>query len=150
MYLPRALAFLFFTQAVLAQQPTQLLPDPKLTPGDVFDVTLQDILHAGLLEEGAGRSRAPQETGLSAIRDHLLGTGRLPARPPDPAVVRRFQLDLEPLAATDHDITLERPYERRARAKTAQPRLQRAGRPENRPARDRNRPDQSLPRNTCR
>jgi len=37
MYLLRALAFFFLTQAVLARQPTPILPDPKLTPGDTFD-----------------------------------------------------------------------------------------------------------------
>jgi hypothetical protein len=47
MYLPRALAFLFLAQAALAQQPTPLLPDPKLTPGDVFDVSTQDICVPG-------------------------------------------------------------------------------------------------------
>ncbi|MGA8660394.1 MAG: HNH endonuclease signature motif containing protein [Chthoniobacterales bacterium] len=31
----------------LAQQPTPILPDPKLTPGDVFDVTIQDICIPG-------------------------------------------------------------------------------------------------------
>jgi hypothetical protein len=36
MYILRALIFLFFTQAVLAQQPTPILPDPKLTPGDFW------------------------------------------------------------------------------------------------------------------
>ena len=41
------LAFLFLIEAVLAQQPTPLLPDPKLTPGDVFDVTAQDICVPG-------------------------------------------------------------------------------------------------------
>jgi hypothetical protein len=30
-----------------AQQPTAILPDPKLTPGDVFDVRLQDICTPG-------------------------------------------------------------------------------------------------------
>jgi len=40
----RALAFLFsLTQFVLAQQPTPIVPDPSLTPGDAFDVTVQDI-----------------------------------------------------------------------------------------------------------
>jgi hypothetical protein len=34
---------LFLAQVVLAQQPTPILPDPKLTPGDTFDVTAQDI-----------------------------------------------------------------------------------------------------------
>jgi hypothetical protein len=43
MYILRALAFLLLTQAVLAQQPTPILPDPKLTPGDTFDVTSQDV-----------------------------------------------------------------------------------------------------------
>ena len=41
------LAFLFLTQAALAQQPTPILPDPKLAPGDVFDVTAQDICVPG-------------------------------------------------------------------------------------------------------
>ena len=47
MYVLRALAFLFLAQAALAQQLTPLLPDPKLTPGDVFDVTAQDICVPG-------------------------------------------------------------------------------------------------------
>jgi hypothetical protein len=47
MSLLRPLAFLFLTGAVLAQQPTPLLPDPKLTPGDVFEVTAQDICVPG-------------------------------------------------------------------------------------------------------
>ena len=47
MYVLRALAFLFLTQAVLAEQPTPILPDPKLTPGDTFDVTAQDVCVPG-------------------------------------------------------------------------------------------------------
>ena len=43
MYILRALVFLFLTQAVLAQQPTPILPDPKLTPGDTFDVTAESV-----------------------------------------------------------------------------------------------------------
>ena len=43
----RALAFLVLTQVVLAQQPTPMLPDPKLTPGDTFDVTAQDVCVPG-------------------------------------------------------------------------------------------------------
>jgi len=42
------LAFsLFWSLCALGRQPTPLLPDPKLTPGDVFDVTLQDICIPG-------------------------------------------------------------------------------------------------------
>ena len=47
MYILRALVFLFLTQAVFAQQPTPILPDPKLTPGDTFDVTAQDVCVPG-------------------------------------------------------------------------------------------------------
>jgi hypothetical protein len=39
----RAFAFLFLAQVVLAEQPTPILPDPKLTSGDTFDVTAQDV-----------------------------------------------------------------------------------------------------------
>jgi len=47
MFILRALAFLFLTQAILAQQPTPILPDPKLTPGDRFEVTAQDVCIPG-------------------------------------------------------------------------------------------------------
>jgi hypothetical protein len=44
MYILRAFTFLLFlAQVVLAEQPTPILPDPKLTPGDTFDVTAQDV-----------------------------------------------------------------------------------------------------------
>jgi hypothetical protein len=42
------LAFLLFlTQVVLAQEPTPILPNPKLTPGDTFDVSAQDVCISG-------------------------------------------------------------------------------------------------------
>ena len=48
MYILRVSAFLLFlAEVVLAQQPTPILPDPKLTPGDTFDVTAQDVCVAG-------------------------------------------------------------------------------------------------------
>jgi hypothetical protein len=34
---------LFLIQSVLAQQPTPIVSDPKLTPGDAFDVAVQDL-----------------------------------------------------------------------------------------------------------
>jgi hypothetical protein len=43
MHILPALVFLFLAHAVLAQQPTPILPDPKLTPGDTFDVTAEEI-----------------------------------------------------------------------------------------------------------
>ena len=47
MYILRALVFLFLTQAVFAEQPTPILPDPKLTPGDTFDVIARDVCVPG-------------------------------------------------------------------------------------------------------
>jgi hypothetical protein len=47
MYILRALAFLFLIQAVLAEQPRPILPDPKLTPGNTFDETAQDVCAPG-------------------------------------------------------------------------------------------------------
>ena len=43
----RALVFLFLVQALLAEQPTPILPDPKLTSGDTFDVTAQGVCVPG-------------------------------------------------------------------------------------------------------
>jgi hypothetical protein len=48
MYILRAFAFLLFlAQGVLTEQPTPILPDPKLTPGDTFDVTAQEVCVPG-------------------------------------------------------------------------------------------------------
>ena len=47
MYILRALVLLFLAQAVLAEQPTPILPDAKLTPGDTFDVTAEDVCVPG-------------------------------------------------------------------------------------------------------
>jgi hypothetical protein len=41
------LAVLFFRAVVFADQPAPIRPDPKLTPGATFDVTLQDISEPG-------------------------------------------------------------------------------------------------------
>jgi hypothetical protein len=44
MHILRTFAFLsFLVQVVLAQEPTPVLPDSKLTPGDAFDVTAEDL-----------------------------------------------------------------------------------------------------------
>src|SRR6201987_5964246 len=48
MLILRAFAFLLFlAQVLLAEQPTPSLSDPKLTPGDTFDVTAQDMCVPG-------------------------------------------------------------------------------------------------------
>jgi hypothetical protein len=49
----RAIALLLFLASVpLAQQPTPILPDPKLTPGDSFPVTVQDLCVPGYTKKG--------------------------------------------------------------------------------------------------
>jgi hypothetical protein len=80
----RAFAILFFlAQAVLAQQPTPILPDPKLTPGDVFDVTAQDICVPGYARKvravpASLKKRAYAEYGITQYQpgdyevDHLI------------------------------------------------------------------------------
>jgi hypothetical protein len=47
MFILRALTVFFLAQAVLTEQPTPILPDPKLTPGDTFDITVQDVCVPG-------------------------------------------------------------------------------------------------------
>src|SRR5246127_29726 len=41
------LAVLFFPAVIFADQPEAIRPDPKLTPGATFDVTLKDISEPG-------------------------------------------------------------------------------------------------------
>jgi hypothetical protein len=83
MYIPRALAFFFFTQAVLAQQPTPILPDPKLTPGDTFEVTAQDVCVPGYAKKVRAvpawlKRQAYAEYGITGYKtgdyevDHLI------------------------------------------------------------------------------
>jgi hypothetical protein len=83
MSLPRTLAFLFLAQAVLAQQPSPLLPDPKLTPGDIFDVTTQDICVPGYAKKVRAvtawpKRKAYAEYGITEYKtgdyevDHLI------------------------------------------------------------------------------
>jgi hypothetical protein len=113
MYVARALAFLFLTQAVLAQRPTPLLPDPKLTPGDVFDVTAQDICVPGHAKKVRAvpawlKRKAYAEYGITEYKtgeyevDHLiplsLGGSNYP----------------QPLAPIDQNVALELLCERRA------------------------------------
>ena len=105
------------------KQPAAILPDPKLTPGDVFDVTLQDICTPGYSRKvrDVPRSRRNQAYSLYGITspnagdyqlDHLIS-----------ALPGRVQLDPEPLATIVQNIPLERACEGRAGAKAMQPRL---------------------------
>jgi hypothetical protein len=42
---------LFLTRVLLAQEPTPILPDANMTPGDTFDVTAQDICAHGYVRK---------------------------------------------------------------------------------------------------
>jgi hypothetical protein len=83
MHVACALAFLLLTQAVVAQQPTPILPDSKLTPGDVFDVTAQDVCVPGYAKKVRAvpawlKRKAYAEYGVSEYKtgdyevDHLI------------------------------------------------------------------------------
>jgi hypothetical protein len=79
-YILRVLALLFLTQALLAQQPTPILPDPKLTPGDTFDVTAQDVCVPGYAKKVPAwlKRQAYAEYGITEYKtgdyevDHLI------------------------------------------------------------------------------
>ena len=84
MYILRAFALLLFlTRAVLAEQPTPILPDPKLTPGDTFDVTAEDVCVPGYAKKGRAvpawlKRQAYAEYGITQYKtgdyevDHLI------------------------------------------------------------------------------
>jgi len=64
----RAFAFLLFlTQVVLAQQQTPIVPDPKLTPGDTFDVTAQDLCVPGYAKKVRN---VPEEVRRQVYREY--------------------------------------------------------------------------------
>jgi hypothetical protein len=74
---------LLWSLSALAQQPTPLLPDPKLTPGDVFDVTAQDVCVPGYAKKVRAvpawlKRRAYAEYGITEYKpgdyevDHLI------------------------------------------------------------------------------
>ena len=60
---------LLWSLCALGQQPKALLPDPKLTPGDVFDVTVQDICVPGYAKKvrAVPRSLRNEAYGLYGI-----------------------------------------------------------------------------------
>src|SRR5690348_8839896 len=62
-----ALALLFLAQVVFGQQPTPILPDPKLTPGDTFEVTVQDICAPGYSKKVRN---VPAETKREVYREY--------------------------------------------------------------------------------
>jgi len=64
----RAFAFwLFLTQVVLAQQPTPIVPDPKLTPGNTFELTAQDLCVPGYAKKVR---KVPEEVRQEVYREN--------------------------------------------------------------------------------
>ena len=86
MYILRAFAFLLFlAQVVLAEQPTPILPDPKLTPGDTFDVTAQDLCVPGYAKKVQAvpawlKRQAYAEYGNDGVRESQLSRSSHPYR----------------------------------------------------------------------
>jgi hypothetical protein len=83
MHVLHALTFLFLAQTVLAQQPAPILPDPKLTPGDTFEVTAQDMCVPGYAKKVRAvpawlKKQAYAEYGITQYKtgdyevDHLI------------------------------------------------------------------------------
>lgn len=80
MYILQAFALLlFFAQVVLAEQPTPILPDPKLTPGDTFEVTAQGVCVPGYAKKVRAvpewlKRRAYAEFGITEYNTRLVTT----------------------------------------------------------------------------
>ena len=106
----RALAFLLFlTQVVLAQQPTPILPDPTLTPGSTFDVTMHDGSHLQLrkLEEDYDPSNRIQAiTRLSEAHEKgEVLTGVFYVNTKAPSFIDMLNIVDEPLATLPDSVT---------------------------------------------
>src|SRR5215475_14711044 len=74
---------LFWSVGALARQPAPYLPKPELTPGDVFDVILEDVCTPGYTKKvravpSALRTQAFKSYGIASDRrseyqlDHLI------------------------------------------------------------------------------
>jgi hypothetical protein len=136
MYILRALVFLFLTQAVVAQQPTPILPDPKLTPGDTFDVTAQDVCVPGY----AKKVRAvPAWLKRQAYAEYVITqykTGGYEVDHLIPLSLGGSNSIRNPVAPIDQNIALEFVCERCTRAEAPQARMRRPIGPPGRSARD--------------
>ena len=65
----RAIALLLFLATVaLGQQPTPIDPDPKLTPGDSFAVTVQDLCVPGYTKKVQHQKGAERSSGNEAMK----------------------------------------------------------------------------------
>ena len=53
--------WLLWNVGAFARQPTPFLPIPKLTPGDVFDVAVEDICRPGYLKKVRAVTKALRE-----------------------------------------------------------------------------------------
>jgi hypothetical protein len=82
MYILRAFAFFScLAQVVLGEQPTPILPDPKLTPGDTFDVGVRLSFKTRLIAdiprqmEGANKFATKPDADASYRRPNNQGCG---------------------------------------------------------------------------
>jgi hypothetical protein len=76
MYILRVFALLLFlTRVVLAQQPTPILRDAKLTPGDTFDVAAEDVCVPGYAKKMRAVPACPKRQAYAeyGIRQYKTG-----------------------------------------------------------------------------
>lgn len=90
-----------------ARQPTPFLPDPQLTPGDVFDVTIEDICTPGFSKKVRAVTKALRDQALKRYGilspqpseyqlDHLIPRARW------------FEFHKEPVATAKQYVAVER------------------------------------------
>ena len=137
------LALLFFQTVVFADQPAPIRPDPKLTPGATFDVTLQDISEPGYSKKVRNvtaelKREVYAEYGITEHQsgeyevDHLI-----------PLSIGGSKFDQESVAGILSD-GLERTCQRSFGGPVTHPGNQWQIRPQEGAARDRNRLDRRL------
>jgi hypothetical protein len=69
------LVWILLVGSVCAKQPKPILPDPRLTPGDVFDVTIQDMCLTGYSKKVRAVSKALRDRAFTEYGINPRGPG---------------------------------------------------------------------------
>jgi hypothetical protein len=125
---------LLLAPIAVAQQPTPIVPNPKVTPGDAFGVTVQDLYVSGYAKKVR---KVLAEMKREVFEEYSVTShdpGDYEGRSPDSARTRRFQLNQKSLAGVSPNVALERPSKTPARRETSRAGLQQADDLEESPA----------------
>jgi hypothetical protein len=111
MFIGAAAFLLFLASLALGQQSTPILPDPKLTTGDSFPVTVQDLCVLGYTKKVRNvatemKREVYEEYGVTSH-----GSGDYEVDHFDPTRTWRFQINQKPLAGAAPNVTVEMPKE---------------------------------------